>query len=73
VVTGDARKLLDLLGAELTGQVALVVTSPPYEPSVHGQVDARPGQGVVKYDHAYSAHRANLGWVGPVIPMGKWR
>jgi modification methylase len=31
---------------------------------VHGQVDARPGQGVVKYDHAYSADRANLGRVG---------
>jgi modification methylase len=42
-----------------------VVTSPPYGSSVHGQVDARPGQGVVKYDHAYSPDRANLGRVGP--------
>jgi modification methylase len=65
VVTGDARHLVDLLGAELTGQIALVVTSPPYGSSVHGQVDARPGQGVVKYDHAYSPDRANLGRVGP--------
>jgi modification methylase len=65
VVTGDARHLPDLVGAELTGRVALVVTSPPYGSSVHGQVDARPGQGVVKYDHAYSADRANLGRVGP--------
>jgi SAM-dependent methyltransferase len=64
VVTGDARHLVDLLGAELTGQVALVVTSPPYGSSVHGQVDARPGRGVVKYDNAYSADRANLGRVG---------
>jgi modification methylase len=65
VVTGDARQLLDLVGPELTGRVALVVTSPPYGSSVHGQVDARPGQGVVKYDNAYSPDRANLGRVGP--------
>jgi SAM-dependent methyltransferase len=64
VVTGDARQLPDLLGRDLAGRVALVVTSPPYGSSVHGQVDARPGQGVVKYDHAYSADRANLGQVG---------
>jgi modification methylase len=65
VVTGDARRLLELVGPELTGRVALVVTSPPYGSSVHGQVDARPGRGVVKYDNAYSADRANLGRVGP--------
>jgi hypothetical protein len=35
------------------GQVALVVTCPPYGRSVHGQVDARPG-GVVKYGNRYS-------------------
>ena len=64
VVTGDARRLLKLVGPQLTGRVALVVTSPPYGSSVHGQVDARPGHGVVKYDHAYSADRANLGRVG---------
>jgi modification methylase len=64
VITGDARRLLELVGPELTGRVALVVTSPPYGSSVHGQVDARPGQGVVKYDNAYSADRANLGRVG---------
>jgi modification methylase len=40
-----------------------VVTSPPYGSSVHGQVDARPGRGVVKYDNAYSPDRANLGRV----------
>jgi modification methylase len=61
VVTGDARRLPDLLGRGQAGRVALVVTSPPYGSSVHGQVDARPGRGVVKYDHAYSADRANLG------------
>jgi hypothetical protein len=30
VVTGDARQLPDLLGRDLAGRVALVVTSPPY-------------------------------------------
>jgi SAM-dependent methyltransferase len=65
VVTGDARRLADLLGGELTGRVGLVVTSPPYGSSVHGQVDARPGHGVAKYDNAYSADRANLGRVAP--------
>jgi SAM-dependent methyltransferase len=64
VVTGDARRLPGLVGPELTGRVAVVVTSPPYGSSVHGQVDARPGQGVAKYDNAYSADRANLGRVG---------
>jgi len=64
VVTGDARKLLDLLDSSLHGQVALVLTSPPYGPSVHGQVDARPSQGVVKWDNRYTDPggdgRANL-------------
>jgi len=64
-ITGDARRLVDLLGAELAGRVALVVSSPPYGSSVHGQVDARPGHGVAKYDNAYSADRANLGRVTP--------
>jgi SAM-dependent methyltransferase len=62
VVTGDARSLLDLLDASLHGEVALVLTSPPYGPSVHGQVDARPGHGVAKYDNRYtdSSDRADL-------------
>ncbi len=53
VTTGDARQLLNLLDPSLHGQVALVVTSPPYGPSVHGQVDARPGA-VVKFDNRYA-------------------
>jgi modification methylase len=53
VLTGDARALLGLLDPSMHGQVTLVVTSPPYGRSVHGQVDARPG-GVVKYDNRYS-------------------
>ncbi|WP_107074349.1 DNA methyltransferase [Micromonospora sp. MH33] len=53
VVRGDATRLRSLLPAALTGQVALVVTSPPYGPTVHGLV--RPGaDGVAKFDNAYN-------------------
>jgi modification methylase len=60
VVTGDARHLLDLLDPALHGTAALVLTSPPYGSSVHGQVAARPGRGVAKRDDRYSADPANL-------------
>jgi SAM-dependent methyltransferase len=60
VVTGDARGLPGLLPAGLYGRVALVVTSPPYGASVHGQVTARPGEGVRKSDDRYSRDHANL-------------
>jgi modification methylase len=63
VVTGDARQLPHLLDAELVGQVALVLTSPPYGSSIHGQVNARPGRGVAKYHNTYSPDPANLGRV----------
>ncbi len=53
VITGDARALADLVDPALHGQVALVLTSPPYGPSVHGQVNPRPGK-VVKYDNRYA-------------------
>jgi modification methylase len=53
VTTGDARQLLDLVDPSLHDQVALVLTSPPYGPSVHGQVNPRPGK-VVKYDNRYA-------------------
>ena len=45
------------------GRAALVVTSPPYGPSVHGQVRAEQrsgGGGVEKYDNRYSHDPANL-------------
>ncbi|MHB1738604.1 MAG: TRM11 family SAM-dependent methyltransferase [Actinomycetes bacterium] len=64
VHTGDARQLGRLLDPALAGRVALVLTSPPYGPSTHGQVRARPGAGVAKADCAYSADRANLAHVG---------
>ncbi len=62
VVAGDARQLPALLPAA-AGRVALVVTSPPYGRSVHGQVRAEPragGGGVEKYDNRYSDDPANL-------------
>jgi modification methylase len=63
VVTGDARQLPSLLDPGLVGQVALVLTSPPYGSSIHGQVNARPGRGVAKYDNTYSPNPGNLGRV----------
>ena len=41
-----------------------MVTSPPYGPSIHGHVRARPG-GVDKYNNRYSADPANLAHTGP--------
>jgi modification methylase len=63
VVTGDARQLPSLLDPRLVGRVALVLTSPPYGSSIHGQVTARSGRGVAKYDNTYSPDPANLGRV----------
>jgi tRNA G10 N-methylase Trm11 len=63
VITGDARQLPNLIDPDLAGQLALVLTSPPYGRSIHGQVTARPGRGVAKFDDAYSADPANLGRV----------
>ncbi|HVB27143.1 MAG TPA: DNA methyltransferase [Mycobacteriales bacterium] len=64
VVTGDARYLSGLLDPAVHGLVALVLTSPPYGPSVHGQVTARPGAGVTKTHDRYSSDPANLAHVG---------
>lgn len=59
VVCGDAHHLGGLVDPALRGLVALVVTSPPYGPSVHGQV--RAGKGRVAKDHfRYSRDPANL-------------
>lgn len=70
VVHGDARQLPFLLPAKYRGQVALVVTSPPYGPSTHGQVvtagtDSPDGK-VHKYHHRYGSalDRGNLANVG---------
>lgn len=61
---GDGRHVSSLVDPALQGLVALVVTSPPYGPSVHGHVRARPGRGVTKYDCTYSSDPANLAAVG---------
>ncbi|HVA59693.1 MAG TPA: DNA methyltransferase [Mycobacteriales bacterium] len=64
VVCGDARHLPGLLDPAVAGLAALVFTSPPYGPSVHGQVTTRPGAGVRKAHWRYSSDPANLAHVG---------
>jgi modification methylase len=59
VVQGDARQLPGLAPPGALGQVALLVTSPPYGPSIHGHVRARP-DGVAKYNNRYSRDPVNL-------------
>jgi modification methylase len=57
VIRGDARQLPALLPPGAAGRAALVITSPPYGPSVHGQVTAEQRRGtsggVRKYDNHY--------------------
>ncbi|MFJ9619054.1 TRM11 family SAM-dependent methyltransferase [Streptomyces noursei] len=63
---GDARHLTDLAPADARGAVDLVVTSPPYGPSVHGQIRSsrETGEpGVMKKDFRYGHDRANLAHV----------
>ncbi|PJJ05547.1 DNA methylase [Streptomyces sp. 2333.5] len=63
---GDARRLTDLAPASARGEVALVVTSPPYGSSVHGQVRSTRDtgeRGVVNKNFRYSHDRANLAHV----------
>ncbi|WP_267244526.1 TRM11 family SAM-dependent methyltransferase [Streptomyces sp. PR69] len=63
---GDARRLTDLIPTALHGEVDLVVTSPPYGSSVHGQVRStrETGErGVVKKDYRYSHDPSNLAHV----------
>ncbi len=57
---GDARRLGRGLLDELAGQTALVLTSPPYGPSLHGQVKAGHGRPVEKWDDRYSRNPGNL-------------
>lgn len=63
VTVGDCRDLRSLLPVGMAGQVALVLTSPPYGPSTHGQVTCRP-DGVHKRASRYSADPANLAYGG---------
>jgi modification methylase len=63
VAGGDARIMLPLLKEQLQlrgRRATLVLTSPPYGPSVHGQVHARGNQPVAKSHDRYSHDPANL-------------
>jgi modification methylase len=61
VIRGDATRMTSLLPTALQGQVALVITSPPYGPAVHGLVT--PGaDGVTKTDAAYGDDKGNLAY-----------
>jgi hypothetical protein len=64
VACGDARHVTTLVDPAVRGLVALVLTSPPYGPSLHGQVTVRPGQGIAKAHNRYSTDPANLAHVG---------
>ena len=68
MIRGDARLLPGLLPPGTAGRAALVVTSPPYGPSVHGQVKAEQRRGaeggVRKYDNRYGHDPANLAHQG---------
>lgn len=62
VHVGDARRVLPELAEQHAGQVGLLVTSPPYGSSVHGQVQATGTRPVSKSDHRYSHDRTNLAY-----------
>lgn len=62
----DARRLTEVIPTALHGEVNLVITSPPYGHSVHGQVRStrETGErGVVKKDFRYSHDPTNLAHV----------
>ncbi|MBK0870234.1 site-specific DNA-methyltransferase [Saccharopolyspora sp. HNM0986] len=65
VYSGDARRLPALLPTDYRGQVSLVVTSPPYGPSAHGQV-ITTNNVVQKFHHRYgnTLDRGNLANIG---------
>jgi modification methylase len=62
VAAGDGRTAPTLLPGVKEGSVALLMTSPPYGASLHGQVKvhAGPGGRVGKRDYRYSTDPANL-------------
>jgi len=64
VLCGDGRAHAGLVDPAVCGLVALVFTSPPYGPSLHGRVSTVPGGGVRKRHARYSTDPANLAHVG---------
>ena len=66
VVQSDARQLPALIPAQLHGRIALVVTSPPYGPSTHGQVRTPgPRRGKVRKLHHRYGGASNLAYRDP--------
>jgi SAM-dependent methyltransferase len=65
VIHGDATHLDRLLPGDMRGQVALVLTSPPYGPVTHGLVTTTPGQGLEKEHQRYGpGGNGNLAYTG---------
>ncbi|MFC3736988.1 TRM11 family SAM-dependent methyltransferase [Paractinoplanes deccanensis] len=58
IYTGDSRCLPSLLPPQIRGQVALVITSPPYGSSVHGRA-VTPGRGRGKVRRIYDTYGAD--------------
>lgn len=56
---GDGREVASLVDGSLVGRVGLVITSPPYGPSLHGHIDL-DDEGVSKRNGHYSDDRSNL-------------
>ncbi|MEY9934170.1 tRNA G10 N-methylase Trm11 [Catenulispora sp. GP43] len=67
VVHGNARRIDKLLGRDTAGRAALILTSPPYGASTHGQVRTTRDSGqpnVAKSDFHYSHDPGNLAYRG---------
>lgn len=65
VIRGDATRLEQLLPDDARGQVALVLTSPPYGSVTHGLVTTTPGQGLDKEHARYGpGGNGNLAYTG---------
>jgi tRNA G10 N-methylase Trm11 len=60
VIHGDARTAPAALTTRCAGRVVLLLTSPPYGASVHGQVTAAGTRKVQKWDNSYGRDPANL-------------
>jgi len=67
IVRADATDLPDILPAHYRGQVALVLTSPPYGRTMHGRVEHRRGP-LTRFHNSYGppdpanlAHRSRIG------------
>jgi modification methylase len=67
---GDARDLGAGLLDQLAGGVALILTSPPYGPSLHGQVRVRSDR-VEKWNDSYSDNPDNLARLPTSAPDGR--